>query len=183
MIRMRRSAPALLVFGTLLLALSTGTVALAQVAASARADAGVTALVIDRLAYLVIANLTVWALALVAMWRWSGSRLAEANGKAIEAHNQDEDAHGPAAHKNHEGLFVAMHNLDLGMADVIGRLNVIAETVKIDARLLGDINDRLATIEDEHARMMGPRDPKASPHPCRNSDPPGFDGTPRRGRS
>ena len=183
MIRMRRSAPALLVFGTLLFALSTGTVALAQVAAAGRANAGVAEMVIDRLAYLVIANLTVWALALVAMWRWSGSRLADANGEAIKAHNSDEDAHEPAAHKNHEGLLLAMHGLDLAMRDVIGRLNVIQETVKTDVRLLDDIDKRLSTIEDEHARMMGPRDPKRSPHPCRETDPDGFDGTRHRGRS
>jgi len=179
---MRRSAPALLVFGTLLVALSTGTAALAQVAAAGRANAGVAELVIDRLAYLVIANLTVWALALVAMWRWSGTRLAEANEKAIEAHNQDEDAHEPAAHKNHAGLLVAMHGLDLAMSDVIGRLNVIGETVKIDARLLDDIDKRLGTIEDEHARMMGPRDPKASPHKCRATDTNGLDHRPERGK-
>ena len=178
--RIRRAAPNVLVLGALLLVLSTGSAAVAQVVSAAKADSTIAGLVIDRLAYLVVANLTVWALALVAMWRWSGVRLREANAEAIREHDGKKDAHEAAAHENHAPILAAMHGLDLGMTAVLGKLNVIAETVKTDARLLDDLSERMQLIEKEHAAFHGPRDPGATPHKCRTHE--GGDFTPLRGK-
>lgn len=179
MIRMRRAAPILMVLGIVVASLSTATAAVAQLAHSGKSSDEIAALVIDRLAYLVIANVTVWALVAIGMWRWSGARLQMATDDAIRKHNGDEDAHGPAAHKNHAPLDLAISELDKGMAVVLSEIRAMGKALAP----LAEVDARLRQIEEEHAAFHGPRDPGDAPHRCRRGDPEGFDGTKHRGRA
>ena len=176
--RMRRAAPTLMLFGIVVASLSTATAAVAQLAHTGKSSDEIAALVIDRLAYLVIANVTVWALVAVGMWRWSGARLQMATDEAIRRHNGDEDAHGPAAHKNHAPLDSAIAELDKGMAVVLAEIRALRSAVSP----LTELEVRLREIEESHAANHGHRDPNDSPRRHRIGDPPGFDGTKHRGR-
>jgi len=178
-IRMRRAAPTLMILALVVASLSTAMAAVAQLAHSGKSCDEIAALVIDRLAYLVIANVTVWALVAVGMWRWSGARLQMATDEAIRRHNGDEDAHGPAAHKNHARLDLAIAELDKGMAVVLAEIRELRTAVSP----LADLDARLREIEESHAANHGHRDPNDSPRRHRIGDPPGFDGTKHRGRS
>jgi len=175
---MRRAAPNLLVYGVLLVVLSTGTAALAQATQAARTDPGIAALVVDRLAYLAIANLTVWAGVIIMLWRWTGSRVQRTAEAVVEAHDELEEAHKAAAQYNHEPLHRAMADLDKGMSAVLAEIRGLAAAV---APIAG-FDERLRAIEMRHAAEDG-RDPLASPRQRRASDPEGFDGRPERGRS
>ena len=178
MIRMRRAAPSLLVLGTLLVVLSTGTAAVAQVVNAAKADSGIAALVIDRLAYLAVANLTAWAIVLIGLWRWSGARISSANRTAIADHNADSGAHEAAARHNHGPIEVAMAALDKEFAVALSEIRAIRRAVEP----LGEIDARLRSLEEDHAAFHGRRDPGASPHRCRVTDPEGEDHAGERGR-
>lgn len=178
MIRMRRAAPGLLVYGVLLVVLTTGTAALAQATQAARTDPGIAALVVDRLAYLAIANLTVWAGVLIMLWRWAGARVQRTAEAVVEAHDGLADAHEVASQHNHEPLHRAMGDLDKGMGAVLAELRRLADAV---APIAG-FEERLRLIELRHAAIDGAsRDPNASPRMRREGDPEGF--VPKRGQS
>jgi hypothetical protein len=175
---MRRAAPGVLVLGTLLLVLSTGTAALAQAVSQARSDAHVATLVVDRLAYLAIANLTVWVAVLIALWRWSGTRITREAERVVGDHDRLAGAHKLAAAENHRPLESALADLDRGMADVLGEVKRIAAMVQS----LPEMDRRLRALEEDHAAMTGRRDPHASPRRCRISDPDGDDHADERGQ-
>ncbi len=179
MIRIRRAAPSIMVLGLLVMALSTATAAAAQMALAGKTTDEVTALVIDRLAYLVIANVTVWALVAVGMWRWSGARLKAATAEAIEAHDLAEGAHKIAAHANHAKYDESIAELDKAMAVILSEIRAIRQAVQP----LAELDERLRLIEEDHAAFHGKRDPGASPRRHRIDDPSDFDGTKHRGRS
>ena len=175
---MRRAAPSFLVLGTLLVVLSTGTAAVAQVVNAAKADSSLAALVIDRLAYLAVANLTAWAIVLIGLWRWSGGRIASANKAAIAEHNADKGAHEAAAHANHEPMNEALSDLDRAMADVLAEIR----SMRRELVPLAGLDARLRAIEEDHVAFHGRRDPGASSHRCRVTDPAGEDHAGERGR-
>lgn len=178
MIRLRRAAPSIMVLGVVIVSLTTATAAVAQMALAGKTTDNVTALVIDRLAYLVIANVTVWALVAVGMWRWSGARLKDATAEAIEEHDAFEGAHKAAAHANHEKYDEAIGELDKGMAVILTELRAIRGMVQP----LAELDARLRAIEEDHAAFHGKRDPGASPRRHRIDDPSDYDGTKHRGR-
>lgn len=173
---MRRAAPSLLVYGVLLSVLSAGTAALGQATAAARLDAGVAGLVVDRLAYLAIANLTVWAGVLIMLWRWTGARVQRTVEAVVEDHDGQKGAHAVASQHNHEPLHRAMTDLDKGMASVLLELRSLKAAVAV----VGGMEERLRSVEMRHATEDGRRDPMDSPRTRRESDPLEFDG--RRGR-
>lgn len=178
---MRRAVPGLLVYGAILAVLSTGTAALAQAVQAARADTGIAALVVDRLAYLAIANLTVWAGVLLMLWRWAGSRVQRMAERVVETHDGLKEAHQVSAQRcveNHEPLRLAMASLDKGMSTVLAEIRVLSSAV---APIAG-FDERLRAIELRHAAEDEHRDPMVSPRSRRASDPADFDGRPERGR-
>ncbi len=171
MIRLRRAAPQVL--GALLVALGLGL----TMTASAQSAQGLTLdSALDRVGP-VLAVLGV----IVAVYRGARAAVRDVAQGVVEAHDATKDAHQAAAHENHAPMQASMHNLDLGMAAILGKLNVIAETVKTDARLLDDLNERVRVIEEEHAAFHGMRDPGATRHKCRADDS-GADYTPPRGK-
>ena len=170
MIRIRRAAPSMIVLGTLLIVLSMASAAVAQVVNAAKSDSTLAALVIDRLAYLAVANLTAWAIVLIGLWRWSGGRIATANRVAIAEHNADKDAHEAAAHANHQPLEQALSDLDRAMAEVLGEVRRVATMVQS----VPELDRRLRAIEQDHAEFHGRR--------YRIGDPEGEDHTGERGR-
>jgi hypothetical protein len=177
-IRLRRAAPSIMVLGVVIVSLTTATAAVAQMALAGKATDDIAALVIDRLAYLVIANVTVWALVAVGMWRWSGARLQAATREAIEEHDASEGAHKIAAHANHVKYDESIAELDKGMAVILSEIRAIRQAVQP----LAELDERLRLIEEDHAAFHGKRDPGASPRRHRIDDPSDFDGTKHRGR-
>ena len=68
--------------------------------------------------------------------------------------------------------------LDRAIGDLLGEVRLLRREIAP----LSDLDARLRSLEEDHAAFHGRRDPGASPHRCRHTDPEGEDHAGERGQ-
>lgn len=180
--RLRRGAPTFLTLVAVVVVVGTASVAVSQVVDATRGSATITELVVDRLAGIVLANITAFALLGLGMWRWTGARQRAVAVAVVDGHNLDKAAHEIASEFQHQPLEKEMAKVGQAMTAVMAQLAVIQTLVAP----LGTFETRLREMEHWRVSEEARRDPARSPvrrreAPQPEPDPPEADMTDLRG--
>lgn len=107
------------------------------------------------------------------------SKLAEhaaRNEKQWAHHHADPAAHPAGSSARIDPIRDALHVLDLGQRELLGKMNTMAATLNEDSAALSEIDARLANLEHEHCILHGVYLKR------RASDPPSLDPEKLRGK-